>query len=159
VVLPGVLVLLGPRVEKGRLFKFREAHDGGFWRRQAERVMRHPWPYAIGVSALLLLLAIPFLRINLGQIDDRVVPPDLASSRAAAAQTGVPFTSRENAALRVSLPGVDPRTDTARIGKLAENLRRLPGVARVDAATGFYFADGTFVPPIPDSRLTTRFFS
>jgi RND superfamily putative drug exporter len=159
VVLPAVLVLLGPRVEKGRLFKVREPRDGGTWRRQADRVMRHPWPYLLGVSALLLVLAIPFLRINLGQIDDRVVPPDVASSRAAADQIREHFTSRENGALRVSLPGVDPNTDTARIAAFAEKFRVLPGVARVDAATGFYFKDGTTVPAIPDSPLTTRFFS
>jgi putative drug exporter of the RND superfamily len=162
IVLPAVLVLLGPRIEKGHLFTRRrtaEDDDGGFWRRQAERVMRHPWPYTIGVTAFLLLLAVPFLRINLGQIDDRVVPPDVASSRAAADQIRAHFTSRENAALRVSLPGVDPRTDAARIAALAQRLRALDGVARVDAATGFYFADGTDVPAIPSSPLTTRFFS
>jgi RND superfamily putative drug exporter len=159
VVLPAVLVLLGPRIEKGRLFEPREEHGGGFWRRQAERVMRHPWAYTLGVSALLLVLAIPFLRINLGQIDDRVVPPDVASSRAAADQIREHFTSRENGALRVSLPDVDPDSDTQRIAALAEKLRALPGVARVDAATGFYFEDGSTVPAIPDSPLTTRFFS
>jgi RND superfamily putative drug exporter len=159
VVLPAVLVLLGPRVEKGRLFKFRGTSEHGFWRRQAERVMRHPWPYAIVVSLLLVVLAIPFLRINLGQIDDRVVPPDVASSRAAADQIREHFTSRENGALRVSLPGVSPTVDTQRIDALAKQLRDLPGVARVDAATGFYSADGTTIPPIAGSPLTTRFFS
>ena len=63
--------------------------------------MRHPLPYAIGVSALLLLLAVPFLHIQLGLIDDRVVPPDVASSRAAVDQIRENFSSRENAALRL----------------------------------------------------------
>ncbi len=166
VVLPAVLVLLGPRVEKGRLFKFRETSEHGFWRRQAERVMRHPWAYAIVVTTLLVVLAIPFLRINLGQIDDRVVPPDVATSRAAADQIREHFASRENGALRVSLPGVDPTTDTEQIDALARELRDLPSVARVDAATGFYSrmdescaASDCVIPPIPTLRLTTRFFS
>jgi RND superfamily putative drug exporter len=161
VVLPAVLAVLGPRIEKGRLFKRKVASDegGGFWQHQAERVMRHPWPYLIGVSAVLLLLAVPFLNIQLGQIDDRVVPADVASSRAAVDQIRENFSSRENAALRVYLPGVDPTTDTPAIAAFAEQLRDLPGVARVDAASGFYFKDGTNVPAIPSLRLTTRFFS
>ena len=44
----------GPRVEKFRLFKVRESTDGGPWRRQAERVMRHPVPYACSVSLVLV---------------------------------------------------------------------------------------------------------
>ena len=162
VVLPAVLVILGPRVEKGRLFKRRVAADadgGGFWQHQAMRVMRHPWLYLIGVTAVLLLLAVPFLHIQLGQIDDRVVPPDVASSRAAADQIRQNFSSRENAALRLYLPGTDPTADVTAIDAFAKKLRALPGVARVDAASGFYFKDGSFVPAIPSLRLTTRFFS
>ena len=159
VVLPAVLAVLGPRVEKGRLFKVRQPRDGGFWQRQAVRVMRHPWPYLVGVSAVLLALAIPFLSIQLGQIDDRVVPPDVASSRAAVDQIRDNFSSRENAALRIYLPDVDPTTETAAIDTFAKDLLALPGVARVDAASGFYFADGTIVPPVPQLRLTSRFFS
>jgi putative drug exporter of the RND superfamily len=161
VVLPAVLAVLGPRVEQGRLFKRRVTSDddGGFWQRQAERVMRHPWPYLLGVTGVLLVLAVPFLHIQLGQIDDRVVPPDVASSRAAVDQIRANFSSRENAALRLYLPGVDPTTDVAAIDEFAKKLRELPGVARVDAASGFYFKDGTTVPPVPSLRLTTRFFS
>ena len=121
--------------------------------------MRHPWPYLLGVTGVLLVLAVPFLHIQLGQIDDRVVPPDVASSRAAVDQIRANFSSRENAALRLYLPGVDPTTDVAAIDEFAKKLRDLPGVARVDAASGFYFKDGTTVPPVPSLRLTTRFFS
>jgi RND superfamily putative drug exporter len=158
VVLPAVLVLLGPRVEKGRIRKPRGNEGGGFWQHQAQRVMRRPWLTVVSVSTLLLVLAVPFLRIELGQIDDRVVPPEVASSRAAVDQIRKNFTSRENGALRVSLPGVDPKTDGEQVDSLARRLRRIPGVARVDAATGFYFADGTTVPPV-SGLLTTRFFS
>jgi RND superfamily putative drug exporter len=161
VVLPAVLAVLGHKIEKGRLFHRKTAADegGGFWQHQAQRVMRHPWPYLVGVTAVLLALAIPFLSIQLGQIDDRVVPPDVASSRAAVDQIRENFSSRENAALRIWLPHTDPVADVAAIDVFAKQLRDLPGVARVDAASGFYFADGTFIPPIPNYRLTTRFFS
>jgi RND superfamily putative drug exporter len=159
VVLPAVLVVLGARVERGRLFKAGEPRDGGFWRRQAERVMRHPWPYTLGVTAALLVLALPFTRIQLGQIDDRVVPPDAASSRAAADEIRQHFVSRENGALRLFLPAVNPTTDAGVIDAFARRLRALPGVARVDTATGFYYSTGQTGPPIPSSLLTSRFFN
>ena len=158
IVLPAVLVLLGPRVEKGRLYQVRVAGEEPFWHRQAERVMRRPWLYAVGVTALLLVLAFPITRLNLGQIDDRVVPPSVATSRQAADQIREHFASRENAALSIYLPHVDPRRETAQLGAFARRLQRLPGVARVDAATGFYYADGSVTPPIPSSPLTRRFF-
>ena len=158
IVLPAILVVLGPRVEKGRLFKHREANHDGFWFRQARRVMRHPWLYGFGVTAVLVTLVIPFLRIELGQIDDRVVAPEVATSRAVTDRIREDFESRESSALRVFLRGVDPTRDADGIDELAERLRDLPGVARVDAATGFYFADGQ-TAPASASVLSQRFFS
>jgi RND superfamily putative drug exporter len=158
IVLPAILVVLGDRIEKGRVFRRSTADEGHFWNAQARRVMRHPWTYAIGVSAILVVLAIPFLRIQLGQIDDRVVPPDVASSRTATDQIREHFTSRENSALRVFLPGVDPAERAEEIAAFADRLRDLPGVARVDAATGFYFAGGQTLPPSA-SVLSERFSS
>jgi RND superfamily putative drug exporter len=159
VVLPAILVLLGPRVERGRLYTTRDRGDASFWHQQAVRVMRHPWRYALGVTALLVVLAIPVLQLNLGAIDDRVVPPDVATSRQAADQIREHFASRENAALSISLPGVDPTRDTTELTAFAKQLRGLRGVARVDAATGFYFATGQVEPPVAGSALTTRFFN
>ncbi len=145
VLLPALLAVLGPRVEKGRIFKLREAPDGGFWGHQAKRVMKHPWPYAIGVSAVLLALAIPFLHIRLGQIDDRVVQPEVSSARRATDEIRENFPTRESEALRIFMPGVSPTDDVEEIDAFALALRSVPGVARVDAATGFY--------PAPDLAI------
>jgi RND superfamily putative drug exporter len=158
VVLPAILAVLGGRIEKGRVFRHKPPGGNGFWHAQAHRVMQHPWRYAIGVSAILVVLAIPFFRIHLGLIDDRVVPPDVASSRRAADQIRENFTTRENGALRVFLPGVSPTADEDEIAAFAEQLRDLPGVAHVDAATGFYFHNGETVPP-EASVLSQRFVS
>jgi RND superfamily putative drug exporter len=160
VVLPAILVALGPRVEKGRLFH-RHADSsagGGFWHGQAHRVMRHPLAYGIAVTVVLVALAIPFTRIERGQIDDRVVPASVASSRATTDRIREHFATRESSALRLFLPGVNPEQDTDEIDAFARRLRRLDGVARVDAATGFYFADGT-TAPASASVLSQRFFS
>ncbi len=140
VVLPAVLAVLGDNVDKGRLFKRKAPDpDSGFWHDQAWRVMRRPWLYAITVSLFLVLLAIPFFRLESGQVDDRVLPENL-SSRAAAEDIRDNFTSREAGALSVLLDDADPEADTEAIDAYARRLAALDGVERVDAATGYYGA-------------------
>jgi len=137
VVLPAILAVLGPRVEKGRIFK-PKPDVGHFWRAQTARVMRHPLMYAIGASALLLVLAVPFLRVSLGLTDDRVVPIGSIESRAPTQELRERFASREADALQVSVPSLDATADGEAIDAFARQLLALKGVARVDAATGSY---------------------
>ena len=156
IVLPAVLAVLGPRVEKYRLFKTGNPTDGGFWRRQAERVMRHPVVYATSVSVFLLLLAIPFFKLNLGLSDDRVGPRDMPS-HIAADQIREHFASREADALSVQVPDISATTDKAGIGHFARQLATIPGVARVDALTGEYEVLGGKVVALPPISLAQRF--
>jgi RND superfamily putative drug exporter len=157
VILPAVLAVLGPRIETGRLFKVPEESDHGFWRHQADRVMRRPASYAVGVTLVLLTLAIPFFDIVLGLPDDRVVPPTV-SSRAATDQIRHNFATREADALQVSLTGVDPSEARSAIDAFARRLVQLDGVARVDAATGYYLlGDGGAVVAAPPDALSQRF--
>jgi RND superfamily putative drug exporter len=148
VVLPAVLAVLGPRVERFRVFKVREVTEGGAWRRQADRVMRHPVPYAVTVSLVLILLAIPFFHLNLGLSDDRVGPKNM-SSRVATDQYRAHFASREADALSVFVPDVDPTTDRKAIASFATQLANIPNVARVDALTGEYLVVSKVVVPLP----------
>ena len=141
VVLPAVLAVLGSKVDKGRVFKLRpESETGGFWGAQARRVMKHPVLYALVVSAVLLLLAGPFLHLNLGLTDDRVVP-DSVSGRRAVDQIRENFTTRESNAIPVSLPQADLGRDEAEIKRLGTTLAKLPGAARVDSGLGFFLKD------------------
>ena len=156
VVLPAVLAALGPRVEKLRLFKVREVGAGGFWGRQANRVMRHPVPYAVGLSVGLAVLALPFFHFEAGLSDDRVGPDDM-TSRVAADDIRENFTSREADALAVHAPGVDVERDARAIDAFARDLAAVDGVARVDAVTGYYFVDGGDVLPLPANDLSERF--
>ena len=77
-VLPALLAVLGPRINAGRirlprLGRSAAAGEGG-WARIARSVMRRPVVYTLGVTALLLALALPFLRVELGGFDERVLP-------------------------------------------------------------------------------------
>jgi RND superfamily putative drug exporter len=149
IVLPSVLAVLGPRIEKGRLFKVRDTTDGGFWRHQADRVMRHPVPYAVAVSLVLILLAIPFFHVDVGLPDDRVGPKSM-SSRTATDAVRHNFASREADALQVRIPDVDVTKDKTAIDKFAKDLSNIKGVVRVDGVTGYYgdvVGDGKRLPP------------
>jgi RND superfamily putative drug exporter len=140
VILPAFLAILGPRIDKFRLFKAREVEDdGGFWGRQARRVMRRPIPYAVTVTLFLMLLAVPFFHFNPGLADERVGPKNL-SSRVAAQEIRQRFASREADAFQIQLPNVDPTTaeSKAAIDKFAKAISVEPGVERVDAVTGHY---------------------
>jgi RND superfamily putative drug exporter len=162
VVLPSVLAVLGPRIEKGRLFKVRDTTDGGFWRHQADRVMRHPVPYALAVSLVLILLAIPFFHVEVGLPDDRVGPKSM-SSRAATDAVRHNFASREADALQVRIPDIDVTKDKTAIDAFAKTIENIPGVVRIDAVTGFYgdvVGDGKkiFIPPeLGPKEITQRF--
>jgi RND superfamily putative drug exporter len=157
IVLPALLAVLGRRVEALRLFKVKDPGEEGFWGRQAARVMRHPVPYAVGVSGVLVVLAIPFLSFNPGLIDDRVVQDDV-SSRAATDDIRENFPSREADALQVLVPTASVETDEAAIDGLAKAIAAIPGIARVDAGTGSYLVtpQGDVVPT-PPNALSGRF--
>jgi RND superfamily putative drug exporter len=150
VVLPAVLAVLGHRVEWGRVYESGPPSEDGFWARQARRVMERPWRYIIVVTAFLLVLAAPFLDLQTGLRDDRLVS-DAISSRAATDQIRENFESREADALVVYLPG--GADDPVALNSYAGTIATLDGVARVDAVTGF-FVDNAMVPP---NELSQRF--
>jgi uncharacterized membrane protein YdfJ with MMPL/SSD domain len=87
VVLPAVLMLLGPRVNAltPRFLARRADRDArpapdGFWYRLSRLVMRHPARIAITTSALLIALGLPFLGIQFTSVDAQVLP-ESASAR------------------------------------------------------------------------------
>src|SRR3954454_22573554 len=89
-LLPALLGMLGPRVDAlsvrpwlRRLFRrpvaLRSDTAHGLWYRIAHSVMRRPVVYAVAVTALLVALALPFLKVQFGGIDVRVLPADQES--------------------------------------------------------------------------------
>ncbi|HYF46038.1 MAG TPA: MMPL family transporter, partial [Acidimicrobiales bacterium] len=148
VLLPAVLAALGPRIEKGKLFH-RDTHSEGegLWHRQATRVMAHPIPYAVVVTAVLLVLAIPFLDLKTGSVDDRVLP-ESASSRAALDDLRANFSGRETSAITVVLPAGAERDA---LDRYATELSSVDAVVRVDTLTGSY--EGGAKIPGSDSEI------
>jgi len=141
VVLPALLALLGRRVDRLRLPIGRRrtgAQQGGPWHRIATSVMRRPLPIATGVVAFLVLLGTPFLGVNFGLPDDRVLPSGAASRQVSDALRNN-FTADESSALAVVSTGIGaPDAYLLEIDRYATELSRLQDVTRVDALTGNY---------------------
>jgi RND superfamily putative drug exporter len=158
IALPALLAVLGPRVNSLRVFRHREPKPvgEGVWHRIATLVMRRPVPIATIVIMVLLVLGTPFLRLQIGLPDDRVLTTEL-SSRRVQDQIRAHFTSNETGALQVVAPALrDPGSQQQSIAAYAIALSKLHGVARVDAVTGSYIA-GHAVPV--NATVSQRFQS
>ena len=156
VILPALLALIGPRIDKWVLFKRPHKEPGeGFWHRVATFVMRRPLPIALTVGGLLVVLGLPFLGVKFGLPDDRVLPAS-APARQVQQQIRANFGSQEASALSVVAPDVDlsDATSSGEIDSYAGQLAQLDGVARVDALTGSYI-DGRRV--LAPGRVSQRF--
>jgi RND superfamily putative drug exporter len=156
VFLPALLAILGHRIDTLRIIRRHTTSSDreGFWHRMATLVMRRPARIAVSVTLLLALLAVPFLDVQVGLSDDRVLPAE-STVRAVHDDIRQNFASREASALPVvatDIGPLDPRLGD--IGDYAAELSTLEGVARVDALTGSYI-DGRQV--LGATPLSARF--
>jgi putative drug exporter of the RND superfamily len=157
VFLPSLLAVLGGRVDRWTLRRRRPKAGGGAWHRIATFVMRRPWPIAVSVVAVLLLLGTPFLGVQAGLYDDRVLPKH-ASSRQVQDQIRANFSSQEASALSVVAAGAGsagPQRERA-VDRYAAALSSLDGVARVDASTGSYQDGRNVASPPAAARFSNR---
>jgi RND superfamily putative drug exporter len=138
VVLPAALALLGHRINSLTVWhrSVRPPADG-WWSKVARGVMRRPVAIIIGVTALLGVLAAPFIHIHLGYLDDRVLAPT-NQVRQVNDSLRSDFGQGQTDALQVVAPQAD-QVPLAERAAYAAHLSNLPGVLRVDAATGVYF--------------------
>jgi len=135
-LLPALLVLLGPRVDR---FAVRRVAPGagtdGPWARLARRVMRHPVAVLVPTLAFLLLLGSPFLHVRFNAPDASILPPEVPS-RAAFDRLTANFGEGEFAPIVLALRTTGPATTPANLAALYDYSRRLaadPRIARVDS--------------------------
>jgi RND superfamily putative drug exporter len=144
VVLPALLVVLGRRVNSGRLPWARNRQPSTtapLWGRLAGQVMRRPALIAIPVLAVLMLVALPLRHVQFGTPDDRVLPAT-TQSRAVGDVLREDFTGNSATALNVVTGGP---LDRAALTAYATRLSSLAGVARVETSVAT-FVHGTAVP-------------
>jgi RND superfamily putative drug exporter len=152
IFLPSVLATLGPNVDKVALWKRHPKEVGeGFWHRLAVLVMKRPVPIATGVVIVLLLLGVPFLHVNLGLPDERVLPPG-AATREVHDALRADFPSEEVNSIRVVATDVgNPFEVREKIAVYAASLSKLDGVDHVDSFAGEYTKGVRSASPTPIS--------
>ncbi|MFM7552776.1 MAG: MMPL family transporter, partial [Actinomycetota bacterium] len=141
--LPALLAMLGPRVNRLKLRRGDLAPtDEGAWSRVARAVMGRPWPVLIGCVAVLLVLAIPALRVVPGQVDDRALPPDNPAAQASQLLREQ-FPGEEGTPFEIVLRDAD----AAGVDAYAEAVAAVPGIVRVETPTSTIAAGQ---PPAPN---------
>ncbi|HVI37713.1 MAG TPA: MMPL family transporter, partial [Gaiellales bacterium] len=122
----------------------RQTADDGFFGRLARRVQRRPALVAVGVAALLVAAAIPFLKANYGSGDPRILPRG-AESRQVAESLLSRFPGKQADPVQVvaRLPAGDPRVQA-----YAARLEQHPGVAAVEMEHGLH-GDVSAIDVIP----------
>ncbi len=129
--LPAILVLLGRRIDAGRMpWKSRTRDslviDGhGAWTKVAHSVMKRPVAYLSVITVALLALGSPFLSAAWGSVDERVLPSDAPSHVAADVQAAE--FGGETSTASVTVSGADEPT----LATYADDLAAVGGVSDV----------------------------
>ena len=155
IVTPAAIVLLGDRLDAldirrflRRVFKRPEPVDKPlelhFWYRSTKFVMRRAVPIGTAIVALLVLLGVPFLHIQFGNPDDRVLPKT-ASTHQVGDQLRNDFASDFSTAVSMVIPDADGIAPVE-MERYAADLSRIPDVALVSAPTAT-FVNGKKVGP------------
>src|SRR5215212_9279708 len=115
----------------------RAAEGEGFWHRWAVRIMRRPWAFLAAALAVLLVLAVPFAGIRLGQPGAAILPADesprLATERLAA-EFGAGVTGPME--ILVDTPGgAGTRANLERVDRLTRALAADEAAAGVQSLT------------------------
>ncbi|MFB4297129.1 MMPL family transporter [Actinomadura sp. NTSP31] len=139
-VLPALLAVLGPKVNALAIRRRKAApaaaksEADGWWGRLAHSVMRRPVVYAVATVALLLTLGSPFLHINWGGVDAKVLPSG-ADARVVSEELQTRFPSNPTEAIQAVVTGT---SDRAAVQAYEDRLAALPGAtgATVTGAKG-----------------------
>ncbi|TVZ95025.1 MMPL family transporter [Streptomyces sp. BK340] len=136
ILLPAALLLLGHRVNsldlRRLLSRGREPKaagtEGTAWARAATLVMRRAPLFALGTTALLVLLGLPFLGVKFGTADDRQLPSG-AESHVVQQHLRDGFPGTPGGGLEILAEG---KADETQYADYKQRVAALPEVVRVD---------------------------
>ncbi len=157
--LPAILGMLGPRVNALSLRSFfarfrigpTESQRDGWWVRVAGQVMRHPVAVLVPTLSFLLLLGLPFLRLEQGVPDASAYPAGLESRDAyVAIQSEFPKGETSPIVALVTVTGDPTSADNALL--LARYGEALGAVHNVDHVEGAY----TLTDPTTGRAMTAE---
>ncbi|MCP2323070.1 RND superfamily putative drug exporter [Hamadaea flava] len=111
-------------------------HEHGLFARWGRAVSRHPWPYAAGATLLLLVFALPLLKIEFGQVDAGANPTSQTSRRAYdLLSEGFGPGANGPITVVVAVPQGQSSSDTqSMMNSLSQSLSKTEGVASVSPA-------------------------
>ena len=155
IVTPAAIVLFGDRLDSldiRRLVRrvlrrpepVAKPVEQQFWYRSTKFVMRRAIPIGAAIVVLLVVLGAPFLKIQFGNPDDRVLPKS-ASTHQVGDQLRNDFSSNFNTAITIVIPEADGIAP-AELDRYAADLSRVPDVSLVSAPGGT-FVGGNVVGP------------
>jgi RND superfamily putative drug exporter len=134
-VLPALLAALGPRVnalspKRWQVSMHRDAAQvrGGSWYRLSQWIMRRPGRVAAVSAAVLILLGLPFLRLEFTGVDASVLPSD-RSARVVEDALRTEFPPGRTSPISVAVRA--PQSAAPQVAAYARELRELPGAATV----------------------------
>jgi RND superfamily putative drug exporter len=146
-LLPAILSVVGPRIDAWSLRRTSTRQDGdGRWARLARWVMDRPVAVLVPTLGLLLLLGLPFLRVDFNAPDASILPAS-APSRAGYDRLVEQFGEGDFAPISLAIRTVGPATDPANVARLYEYSRRLAADPRIVRIQG---------PVDVDPRLTVE---
>ncbi|MGP4115075.1 MMPL family transporter [Streptomyces sp. 4N509B] len=138
VVLPAMLRVLGHRIDRWRLPRLPGlgANEAG-WERVARWAIRRRVPVAAVLVVALAVLALPFLHVRIGKVDETVLPAD-AHVREVQQELRDNFPSNTAFPVTVHLPGLGDDTEAERRtrAEVAARVSALPHVSLARAAEG-----------------------
>nr|WP_308129437.1 MMPL family transporter [Actinoplanes polyasparticus] len=126
-LLPALLAILGPRVDKLPIKLPGRGREGAFWGRLAAAVLRRPVVVALPILAGLIVLAAPIAGVRFGEADERTLPAG-NSARQAIEALKADYPQLSSNGLPIVLRG---QADSA---AFAVTLRQIPGLAQIGPA-------------------------
>jgi len=148
VVLPAVLVALGPRVNslapawlQRSAARSAQASDEGAWSRLGRGVMRRPGLVALATGAVLLAIASPALHLQLIPADAHVLPAS-SQSRQIAETLSKQFASDGSQTISIVVPA--SAGSSARVDALALRARQTAAGQASEAVPPRYLGRGTW---------------
>jgi uncharacterized membrane protein YdfJ with MMPL/SSD domain len=132
-VLPAVLELLGPRIDRGRIPYLphlrSETADSRFWPALVDRVLKRPKLSCLLSASLLVALALPAIRLHLSKPSDEALSSHSEPALATLAHVRAEFPSAAAPAIVVVSGPVAERARAARAVKRLEALAAASGIA------------------------------
>jgi RND superfamily putative drug exporter len=153
-LLPALLGLVGTRIDRLRTpgvnLRFETDHQASraLSARWARLVARRPWPFLVAGAAVLVVLALPALRLELGWPDAGNQPAD-ATARRAYDMLAEGFGPGFNGPLLVAVDLARAAEPPAALSEIGAAIAATPGVAFVSPAQTNEAGDTAVIQAIP----------